>query len=69
MSAPKKIDYQALHNELDEIVAALQRDDTDVDMALTQYARGLDIIKLLEAYLKTAENTVQELKASFNTKW
>ena len=66
MTQAKKIDYQALHAELDDIVAALQRDDSDVDMALKQYARGLEIIKQLEGYLKTAENTVQELKASFS---
>ena len=66
MTQAKKIDYQALHAELDEIVSALQRDDSDIDLALKHYARGLEIVQLLEAYLKTAENTVRELKASFS---
>ncbi len=66
MTAAKKPDYQALHAELDEIVTALQQDDHDVDLALQQYARGLQIIKQLESYLKTAENTVGELKATFS---
>jgi len=61
----KTIDYQALQTELDEILSALQRETTDVDAALKQYARGLEIIKQLEDYLQTAENTVRELKASF----
>lgn len=66
MAKDTAIDYQALHEELDEIVAALQRDDSDVDLALKHYARGLEIIQLMEAYLKTAKNTVHELKASFS---
>jgi exodeoxyribonuclease VII small subunit len=65
MTQAKKIDYAALQTELDEILAELQRDDGDVDAAIKQYGRGLEIIKLLEAYLKTAENSVRELKASF----
>jgi exodeoxyribonuclease VII small subunit len=61
----EEIDYQALQTELDEIVAELQRDDSDVDSALKHYERGLEIIKQLETYLQTAENTVSQLKARF----
>lgn len=66
MTQVKKIDYPALQVELDAILSDLQQDDSDVDAALKQYARGLEIIKQLEAYLHTAENTVRELKAAFN---
>jgi exodeoxyribonuclease VII small subunit len=62
----KKIDYIALQAELDTILSDLQREDSDVDAALKQYARGLEIIKQLEAYLQTAENTVRELQAAFS---
>lgn len=66
MAQAKPIDYQALHAELDDIVVALQRDDSDVDLALKHYARGLEIIKLMGGYLKTADIKVRELKASFS---
>ena len=66
MTQVKKIDYPALQVELDAILSDLQQDDSDVDAALKQYARGLEIIKQLEAYLHTAENIVRELKAAFN---
>jgi exodeoxyribonuclease VII small subunit len=66
MTQAKKIDYPALQAELDSILSDLQRDDSDVDAALVHYARGLEIIKQLEAYLKKAENSVRELKASFD---
>jgi exodeoxyribonuclease VII small subunit len=66
MKQNKKIDYAALQAELDELLAGMQREDVNVDQALEHYARGLEIIQLLEAYLQTAENTVRELKASFS---
>lgn len=60
----KTIDYAALQSELDTIITAMQREDADIDASLKDYARGLVIIKQLEDYLQTAENTVTELKAS-----
>lgn len=61
----KEQNYQALSEELDAIVANLQRDDIDVDTAVAQYKRGLEVVGLLEDRLKTAENTVAELTAAF----
>lgn len=66
MKQDTKIDYAALQSELDQLLSEMQREDADVDQALKHYARGLEIIQQLEAYLHTAENTVQELKASFS---
>jgi exodeoxyribonuclease VII small subunit len=63
----KALDYQALQAELEVIIQNLQHDDTDVDEAVKQYQRGLEIVTELEAYLKTAENTVTELKAKFSS--
>ena len=55
--------YQTLKTELDTIMAELQREDLDVDTALKQYQRGLEVVRQLERYLKTAENTLSELRA------
>jgi exodeoxyribonuclease VII small subunit len=55
--------YQELKAELDTIVTDLQSEALDVDKALEQYRRGLELVKQLENYLKTAENQVRELKA------
>ena len=60
--AQAKIDYQALNDELEVILSELQRDDLDVDRAMTQYARGSEIIDLLEKHLKTAETKIKKLK-------
>jgi exodeoxyribonuclease VII small subunit len=58
--------YQVLKDELETVLSKLQAEDLDVDEALSLYQRGLELVKQLDNYLKTAENTVQELKARFN---
>ncbi len=65
-STAKQPNYQALKAELEEVLAKLQTEDLDVDQALILYQRGLELVQQLDAYLKTAENTVKELKARFN---
>lgn len=59
----KQIDYQTLSTELDDILSRLQAGDLSIDEALPAYERGMTLVKELEAYLKTAENKVTELKA------
>ncbi len=60
------VDYQALNRELETVLAELETGGDDVDVAIKQYQRGMEIVVQLEAYLKTAENKVQKVKASFN---
>lgn len=62
----KEISYQKLRAELDEVVEALQSADADIDDAVKKYERGMEIIKQLESYLKTAENRVKKIKQDFN---
>lgn len=64
---PSAPTYEALTSELNAVMAELQREDLDIDLALARYTRGLELIQQLEKYLVTAENTVRELKAKFNT--
>jgi len=66
MTKKTKLNYQQLTQELDTIIAELQREDADVDEALKLYERGLELVAELEGHLKTAENRITELKASFN---
>jgi len=67
MAASKKItiDYVTLKAELDSVMFELQREDLDVDTALSYYERGLELVRQLEQYLQTAENRVVQLKAKF----
>ncbi|HET7059790.1 MAG TPA: exodeoxyribonuclease VII small subunit [Candidatus Saccharimonadales bacterium] len=69
MSSPKsqsksKIgpNYEELRAELDSVLAELQREDLDVDKALEYYQRGLELVRQLQKYLKSAENKVRDIK-------
>lgn len=53
--------YQALSSELDDILAALQQPNVQVDEAVKLYERGLAIVKELESQLKLAENKIEKL--------
>lgn len=55
--------YDELRSELDAVLAELQGDGLDIDKALKAYARGLELVRQLEQYLESAENTVREIKA------
>jgi exodeoxyribonuclease VII small subunit len=65
-SSASKLSYKKLRDELDEVMFGLQAEDLDIDEALELYKRGQKLISDLEVYLKTAENTVKEIKAKFN---
>lgn len=58
--------YQELKTELDDVMSKLQQEDLDVDEAVKLYQRGLELVQQLEKYLKTAENSVKQLKAKFD---
>lgn len=57
-----EINYRALTAELDGLIERLQEGDLSIDEAMKCYERGSDLIKELQAYLKTAENKVSKLK-------
>lgn len=61
----KTVNYRELSSELDDVLNKLQSGELDIDEAMKQYERGMQIIKDLEAYLKTAENKVLKTKVSF----
>lgn len=60
MTKPTK-SYKDLSSELDIILGALQAPDIDIDEALKLYTQGQKVIKELETYLTTAENTIRKL--------
>lgn len=63
---PQTINYQAASAELEAILLELQSGELDIEVAVKQYERGLELIAALETYLKTAENRVTKLKAQFS---
>ena len=65
--ATKKVNYRALNDELETIMAKLAEPDIDIDEAAKAYERGKAITEELEAYLKNAANTVQKVKRQTNS--
>lgn len=58
--------YQKLNDELDKILQLLQSGDLDVEEALINYERGMEIVKQIESYLKQSENKVTKIKKKFD---
>lgn len=53
--------YREMRNELDEIMTNLHTSDLDIDLAIKQYERGMQLIKELETYLKKAELKIKKV--------
>lgn len=58
--------YSELKQQLDIVLESLRQDDIDVDDALKAYEQGMELVGLLEAKLKTAENKITKLKQKFD---
>lgn len=58
----EKQDYQSLSDQLDQVLAALQDTDVQVDQAVELYEKGLALIAQLETQLTEAENKITKLK-------
>lgn len=61
----KSKDYQAMSARLDEVMAEIAAPDVTIDQATTLYKEAMELIKDMEAYLKTAENKISTLKSEF----
>jgi exodeoxyribonuclease VII small subunit len=65
--AKDETDYRTLSDELDTLLADLQRSDIQVDEAMKLYEQGLVVIKKLEKRLEQAENELVMLKTHAST--
>jgi len=58
--------YNGLKAELDKLLADLRAEDISVEDAMKSYERGMELVAELEKMLKTAENKITKLKATFD---
>lgn len=61
-----KKNYRQLSEELSELLDWFDSEDVDLDEALTKYEQAMKLIEQMENYLKTAENKIRKISASFN---
>lgn len=64
----KKTSYKELNELLEEIIDKLQAPGTDVDEAIKEYERATVVIEQLKDYLKTTENKITKIQASWDKK-
>ncbi len=50
-----------MSDQLEAILAKLESGDLDVDQAIKQYQKGMELVKQLEKQLKTAENKITKV--------
>jgi exodeoxyribonuclease VII small subunit len=57
--------YRVLSAELDELMNWFESGDVNLDEAVVKYKKAMELITELESYLKTAENEIKKITASF----
>lgn len=60
--AKDALDYKTMMAELSRLLADMQEDGVDVDVALAKYERGQELVRELERYLESAENKITKRK-------
>jgi len=59
----KTVKYQTLQQELEQVLAALQAPDVQIDDAVQLYEQGLTLVAALQQHLAKAENKITRLAA------
>jgi len=65
-SSTKPINYDELNTELAELLSRLETGELAIDDAVKSYERGIEIVKILENHLRSAENRVKLLRDSLD---
>jgi len=65
-SSTKSINYDELNTELSELLSRLEGGELAIDDAVKSYERGIEVVKILENHLRSAENRVRELRDSLD---
>ncbi len=57
---------QSQLDELDELLLWFEREDFDVEQALSKYERGMELARAVRTRLKSVENKVEVLSKRFD---
>lgn len=55
--------YEQMNQELAELMAWFESESVDLDQALIKYEQAAKLLANMEAYLKTAENKINKIRA------
>jgi exodeoxyribonuclease VII small subunit len=60
--ATQETDYRKLNQELEQVLEQLESDQLDIEAAIKQYQRGMELVDQLQKHLKTAKNSVKKVQ-------
>ena len=63
--AEKKFDFAQAYEEIEKINEWFQGEDIDLEKALQEYERGMELIKECKERLSQAENKFKEIKGRY----
>lgn len=63
--AEEKFNFTEAYQKIEDINKWFQGEDIDLDDAIRQYERGMDLIKKCKDRLKEAENKFEEIKKRY----
>jgi len=61
----EKFNFTKAYQEIEVINEWFQREDIDLDEALKNYERGMELVKKCKERLKEAENKFEEIKKKY----
>lgn len=61
----EKIPFRKSMNRLEDIVVALEKNDMELEDAITLFEEGLQLVNSCDTQLKNFENKVQELLETY----
>jgi exodeoxyribonuclease VII small subunit len=64
--ATKLKTYQQMSDELTQLIEWFESDQVNLDEAVHKYEQALELIKQMEASLRTAENKIKKITAKFD---
>lgn len=65
MAQTKVKTYQQMSDEVNQLVDWFESSQFDLDEAVAKYEQAIKLVADMETYLKTAENKIKKISASF----
>jgi len=64
--SPKPPSYQQLSDQLAGLIEWFESDQVNLDEAVSNYQKAMELLNQRETYLKTAKNQVKKISAKFD---